>query len=635
MRKNNMLYIFCISAYLCLSLQGAAHQAEHATELEKKEKYQLFAKEFGLKETTTEKSNEITANLSESFKKDPLEGLKLLHTVDQIIIPGIRHYQSTYFETLYTAVKESLQRSGRLMFVGAGSSGRIGVDLAAKWKQALANISEYPKFLSPDSVVGIIAGGARAFVRAKEGFEDSEESGRESLQPYSPHKEDIIILLSASGSAKFNVGAGIAAHEAGARVYYFYNSQSIPARTQDLFLKYGVNPILVDTGPQAICGSTRLQAASLAEFVLGGTLNALFLDLVQHSTTSPRHVFDQMIENLERGNQQIQEQFPVITNLIQKETAILSSPEANFYRLRDETAQGYITFLSGKSATREIMIDTTETPPTFSTNPPRFTYEKGRKEAELRAYLLGSSNINAWKDLIGQKVNEKEIEETQTVLIATNEEGFGGYLARPQGKGNMLIGVVKSPVHREEVNEILVELKKAKAQGANTGFIALTELNKLPKEILEDVDIPFIMTPNFNGSADPLAVVPTVIIKQVLNMLSNGTMIGMNKIYGNVMIDLAASNNKLIDRTIRIIQSIYQKEHPELPLLDEENLFYKVIEARDYKNRVEREENIYVPPVVRIVKTMTEDNCSPAEAVAVLRIYESARIQTQAATLGY
>jgi len=123
---------------------------------------------------------------------------------------------------------------------------------------------------------------------------------------------------------------------------------------------------------------------------------------------------------------------------------IFSSPTSNFYRSQDETKEGYITYLSSKDAIREIVIDTSETSPTFSTNPPRDTFESFKKEAEFRAYMIGNqSNSEAWKNLIGRDLEPLEINQTEQLLINTISNGYGSFVSRPKGQGNLVVGVLK------------------------------------------------------------------------------------------------------------------------------------------------------------------------------------------------
>jgi len=325
--KYSYLLIHSI-CYLFPMRPGFASQTPNV--LQSEIGYEEFRKKFNLGGASTEQENKITMRLSQIFQGNPIEGLRLLNEVDQSIIPGLRKFQSTYLEPLSIQIKNSFLKGGRIFILDSGSSGRVAIDLAAKWQQFTGSeTTPFKEFNG--SVIGIIAGGARAFVRAKEGFEDSEKAGKTALYKYQVSPNDTVILVSASGSATFNCGAGIAAREAGAQVYYFFNSTTVPERTQELFDSYKVHPLLIDTGPQAISGSTRLQAASLAELALGGTLNDIASNFLGNSTET----FEDLISNLEKGNQQISQYLENIVRFIQIEAGVFSSPQANFHKVKD------------------------------------------------------------------------------------------------------------------------------------------------------------------------------------------------------------------------------------------------------------------------------------------------------------
>jgi N-acetylmuramic acid 6-phosphate (MurNAc-6-P) etherase len=132
-------------------------------------------------------------------------------------------------------MKEKIGRGGRVFLVGSGSSGRVGIDIAAKCGIKFPTIKK--------QIEGVIAGGDSALIRAKEGFEDSEADGEAALKDYNLGPNDTVILISASGSASFNAGCGHFAANRDAGVYYFYNSNNIPMRTQRLFERK-INPVI-------------------------------------------------------------------------------------------------------------------------------------------------------------------------------------------------------------------------------------------------------------------------------------------------------------------------------------------------------------------------------------------------------
>lgn len=192
--------------------------------------FETFQKEFNLKKLTTEELHPETYDLSQNFQHNRLAALQTLNKVDRDAICACKPFQGQ-FQELVENMKTCISSKGRIFLVGAGSSGRVAVDLSCKWQEF------WKKSPRHRQVIGVIAGGGRAFVRAKEGFEDSIQSGDEALSSYSLSSKDLVIFISASASAKFNIGAIHASERAGAKSYYFYNSHHIPKRTQELLDK--------------------------------------------------------------------------------------------------------------------------------------------------------------------------------------------------------------------------------------------------------------------------------------------------------------------------------------------------------------------------------------------------------------
>src|SRR5688572_25008886 len=148
----------------------------------------------------------------------------------------------------------ALRRGGRILFVGAGTSGRLG----------LLESAEMPLTFStePDQVQAVIAGGRDAIFGAKEGVEDHFEEGARAMTRLRPTKKDVIIGVSASGTAPFVRGALTRARKAGARIIFVTCDPGTELQTfVDLTIAPGV-------GAEVIAGSTRLKAGTATKLVL-------------------------------------------------------------------------------------------------------------------------------------------------------------------------------------------------------------------------------------------------------------------------------------------------------------------------------------------------------------------------------
>jgi len=568
--------------------------------------YAEFKQKFQLGSSSTEKLHPTTMKLSQSMHKDILNGLELLLSVDEEVIKSFEKKSDDIYHLLIPQLHKSLQLKGRIFLVGAGSSGRIAIDLAAKSKKHT---------FYADHIEAIIAGGDSAVVRAREGFEDSENAGALALAQHTVNQHDTVILISGSGSANFNVGCGNLAADRGAHVFYFYNSTEIPERTSHLFCrKYNpVIPLLVDSGAQAIAGSTRLQAASLALIFLGSALEMALSDtLTLEAQTEYKNI---LLYGMRDVLSKIRLQRTQLQNIIKEEVAVFSNPLANFRRLMDYSQQGYVTMLAPLHAIREVFIDTTEIPPTFSTNGMRSESEIKKKRPEFQAYLLDEEdNKAAWQKLLGREIRAEDELGTLPFLLSIKSKGVNSYANRPTSKGNIVCGV-STLLNNSLSKDMVSALQEAKLGGATT-ITVLVSPQRLSDEqqkiIKENSHFSFVLEEVQN---DPFGIIHSFALKIILNLLSNSSMILMNKVFGNRMIDLNPSNYKLIDRSIRIINDIWDKK------IDHETL-YNYIQQLYVKKKARQENGYYVPSIVTIILTMLYKNKTPDDFEEVLSIID-------------
>ena len=149
---------------------------------------------------------------------------------------------------------QALLRGGRLFYVGAGTSGRLGLLDAAECP---------PTFNVPaDTVQGVIAGGFDAFQRSQEGAEDSAEAAEADLKGRGLHAHDVVLGVAASGRTPYVLGALAYARSVGAITV------SVSCNPGPLAAAYSDVTIAMDTGPEVIAGSTRLKAGTAQKLVL-------------------------------------------------------------------------------------------------------------------------------------------------------------------------------------------------------------------------------------------------------------------------------------------------------------------------------------------------------------------------------
>ena len=153
-----------------------------------------------------------------------------------------------------TAAVTRLESGGRLVYVGAGTSGRLGL---------LDSVELYPTFSwPPERAVALLAGGPDAVYRAVEGAEDDRERGAQDLRAIGITAADVVLLLAASGATPYVMGALDAARTAGALTIGIANNAGAPVALES---EIG---IVLETGNELISGSTRLKAGTAQKIAL-------------------------------------------------------------------------------------------------------------------------------------------------------------------------------------------------------------------------------------------------------------------------------------------------------------------------------------------------------------------------------
>lgn len=161
---------------------------------------------------------------------------------------------------LASLAAEAVRRGGRIIYVGAGTSGRLGVMDAAEL---------LPTFgAGVESAAAIMAGGKKAVFRPVEGAEDDAAAARKEIRSLKIGKNDLVIGISASGSAAFARTAVAEAKKRGAKTGWVTSNTEHPPVDAAMIL---------DTGPEVLAGSTRLKAATAAKIVLNAVSTIAFV----------------------------------------------------------------------------------------------------------------------------------------------------------------------------------------------------------------------------------------------------------------------------------------------------------------------------------------------------------------------
>jgi len=199
---------------------------------------------------STEHSNRKSKNID---RLSTVEVVKLINSEDMLVAPAVGKESKKIAEAVDMIVKH-FKKNGRLFYVGAGTSGRLGV----------LDASECPPTfgVSPLLVQGIIAGGKRALVGAVEGAEDKINDGIETINKRKICPNDVVVGIAACGVTAFVRAALKQAKKNGAGTIFItcssHNLKNIPA-------KIVINPVV---GPEVVTGSTRMKAGTATKLVL-------------------------------------------------------------------------------------------------------------------------------------------------------------------------------------------------------------------------------------------------------------------------------------------------------------------------------------------------------------------------------
>lgn len=212
---------------------------------------------FPLTETNNPRTTDIDARTTHEI-------LALIHAEDERALQAVTAELPSIARAV-DEIFERFKRGGRLIYVGAGTSGRLGV----------VDASEMPPTFSvpPGVVIGLMAGGEQAMFRAVEGAEDKPEWGRDDIARLQVTAQDSVLGIAASGRTPYVIGALREAGQRGALTISF--ACTTPAPIHDV-AQINIAPL---TGPEVIEGSTRMKAGTATKLVLNMLSTTLMVKL--------------------------------------------------------------------------------------------------------------------------------------------------------------------------------------------------------------------------------------------------------------------------------------------------------------------------------------------------------------------
>lgn len=212
------------------------------------------------------------------------EMLRLINSEDKLVPIAVER-EIPYIASAVELIVHSLKNGGRLIYVGAGTSGRLGV----------VDASECPPTFGtdPNMILGIIAGGQAAMFRSQEGAEDNEAQAAKDLDSYALTSHDTVCGIAASRRTPYVVAAVKHARKLGARTIYVTTN---PRSEFDLEVDVAICP---EVGPEVLMGSTRMKSGTAQKLVLNMLTTATMVKLGK--------VYENMMIDLQLTNNKLVE----------------------------------------------------------------------------------------------------------------------------------------------------------------------------------------------------------------------------------------------------------------------------------------------------------------------------------------
>lgn len=552
--------------------------------------------QFQLHTLLTEQRHPKTWNLSEAAASDPAQALSQLFSVDEDVARAFAALaddpqRMAQLHAASGAVQRALRDGHRIYFYGTGSTGRLAETLESGiwrpfWLRLQADpawpriAARLPENLG-ERVRGEITGGDRALISSLEGFEDLQLIGALQLRDDGIGRDDVVFAVTEGGETSAVIGTALAAAdqrgEGTDRVWFVYNNPDEVLRpferSRRVLDDARIGKIPLPTGPQAITGSTRMQATTTSLYALGlvleDALRALLLPQLS-AADAQRLGLDarDSIEGRLRGFAQLQR------------TVAASAPQLAQWTEREARAYAegrHATYLAGATL-MPVFVDVTERAPTFrlapldrvDTTPPaswirvwaplatpqeawdallhrpfhgldaaqyRLAFEQQVDDPALRGIALRSleragGEQQALYDLSWSKQNRERLPPRQGdlgVLLRYADEPVDA-LARQwwQAFGDAGAGLLTVTV----------------GQGAGNGGALQSLAGARPGIAL---DLP--------ARNDPLGLDRTLALKMLLNAHSTAVMARLGRTVGNTMTAVQPGNLKLIGRATYLIQS--------------------------------------------------------------------------------
>ena len=578
--------------------------------------YVVNRTQFQLHTLLTEQRHPKTWNLSEKIRGDTEAGLRLLFSVDDDIVARLETLsaEKQMLDGLTAEIEAALLGRKKIYIYGCGATGRLAKQMESSfwrpfWKKVKEAKEVWPKLqagLGPaieEDLIGEMTGADRALISSLEGFEDLPLIGRLQLQDRGIKKGDLVICVTEGGETSSVIGTILAAldqwkaekgyspGESRKKLYFVYNNPNdrlLPfERSRKVIEEEGITKINLTTGPQAITGSTRMQATTIETFVIASALET-GVERALRKFLSKKEMARLGFKE-EAGIEDRLRKFALLLQEIKKNApaiARLTDIEAKTY------GSGLLSTYFARAGMITVFIDSTERSPTFRLYP-LDTVKEPKRKCWIQVWTEASDSKSAWQAFLGrpfrglspelyQKPFEEEIDDPylQTKALESLRKAghdqallydfsFADFNMKKRGptKGDLGVAAVLG-LEAEELNRVDSSFRKFAGLFSSSGAgMALIVVADAPAKGNVDAaqDWAFLQTKDKNPPVvirltvssvdDPFGVRQQIALKMLLNAHSTAVMAKLGKVIGNTMTNVSPSNLKLIGRATYLIQS--------------------------------------------------------------------------------
>jgi N-acetylmuramic acid 6-phosphate etherase len=635
------------------------------TQSEQSHDYVVNKKQFQLHELLTEQRHPATLNLSHTIKEDTLSGIKSLLLVDLDISEKFLEISkdTALLEQAAHAVENAILENKKIYIYGCGATGRLAKQMESSfwrpfWKK-MKSLAQWEiiKYYFPtieDALIGEMTGADRALISSLEGFEDLQLIGNLQLEDHHIQKGDVVFAITEGGETSSVIGTILAVlnhydvnmptdiNEAQKHLYFMYNNPDevlIPLeRSRTVIAADAITKIPLFTGPQAITGSTRMQATTSETFIMGIILEHAIENLLK------QYLSQEQLKAIGFNETTMREKllsfFPIQTAVYYSKNYIshFTDLEACTYA----TGRGATYF--AKDALLTVFIDSTERAPTFRLFPLDSVNEFPRK-SWIQVWTPARDTVDAWKNILGRSFRGLKQDDYEGHFLSSISDpflqkvalsslknagddqqymydfSFSSSTVENRGPKEDDLGVMI--LLADEIDELLhgtsdwcLWLKLFSENKAKVVVILLpcdylSSENPVLKTITSLAPNAFILQLPLKNNQDPLCLRHHIGLKMLLNAHSTGVMAKLGRVVGNTMTNVNPGNLKLIGRATYLILSHVNDlvcESDKISYNDANAVLFDAIEYIKNNNKVGQNSEVALS-IIRILEALKIKRC--------------------------